>query len=187
MCTVKSLFLEWTHRYCKTKSLWNPAEYSWFITPNDDELLLCNFKTTVIEKLMSSSFSTTTPVSYQPPSPIIWELCVKLVTHSITSWVYGCLSGLRDWPQCSSDVVRQAGYKGEAVGRDSRSEIESEKASFLRGISIWSCLLPFLFLRRRGWVTKTGERTEAETEWRQRDSQGVDGATSPPGLQLSSV
>lgn len=77
--------------------------------------------------------------------------------------------------------------KERQLVRDSRSEIEPEKASFLRGISIWSCLLPFLCLRRRGWVTKTGERTQAKTEWRQWDSQGVDGATSPPGLQYSSV
>lgn len=36
---------------------------------------------------------------------------------------YGCLSGLWDWPQCSNDVVRPAGYKGQAETARARQRV----------------------------------------------------------------
>lgn len=49
------------------------------------------------------------------------EIYVELVTQDIE---YGCLSDLSDWPQCSNDVVRQAGIKDGQRWQECKAESE---------------------------------------------------------------
>lgn len=99
------------------------------------------------------------------------------------------LACLGNWPRCSNDVVRQAGYTKDWQ-RQKETQSQREEAYFLRGILIWSSppsssfsSFPQIVRRERGWVTKTGERIEAEREWRKR--RQIRGMMAPQPYSLS--
>lgn len=75
---------------------------------------------------------------------------------------------LSNWPRCSNGVVRQAAFTKDRQERDRERRLVSWGECWSDHLflpSSRSSSFPQTVLRGQGWVTKAGERIEAEREW----------------------
>lgn len=148
---------------------------------------------------LSSSFSTTTCFLY------LYHFLSRPPTHYMGSARWACHT-LRDmlsvaayrvclwnWSRCSDDVARQAGYTKDRQMLRERDRVSARGSLFPERnidliISSSLLLAPARFLCERGWVTKTGERIEADGEWRrQRERETDKGLMAPQLYSLGSA
>lgn len=95
---------------------------------------------------LSSSFSTFY-FDFSPHTHYIGTVCraCQMLCDMLSMAAY--LACLWNWPWCSNDVVRRAGYTNDRQRQGEKTESQGEEGYFLRGILIWSSLPPLLQLQ----------------------------------------